>query len=58
MGLFVKPGPGVQKACDENAVVIKAESTTVTIKPSGVVIDGDVTINGSLTTKGGTVNLN
>ena len=58
VGLFVKPGPGVQKACDENAVVIKAESTTVTIKPSGVVIDGDVTINGSLTTQGGTVNLN
>ena len=58
VGLFVKPGPGVQKACDENAVVIKAESTTVMIKPSGVVIDGDVTINGSLTTQGGIVNLN
>lgn len=58
VGLFVQPGPAVQKACDENAVVIQSGNTAFAIKPDGIVIDGDVTINGSFTTKGGTVNLN
>lgn len=57
-GLSQKGNPVMEKACAEDAAVIRSGGTTLTVKASGVVIDGDVTINGSLTTKGGTVNLN
>lgn len=52
VGLFSKSSPEIQKACEENAVVIKADSTTITIKSDGVDIEGDVTIKGNLTVEG------
>lgn len=48
VGLFVKPGPGVQKACDENAVVVMAGSVVLTVKPERVEIDGDLQVNGKI----------
>lgn len=48
VGLFVRPGPGVQKACDENAVVVMAESVVLTVKPERVEIDGDLKVNGRI----------
>ncbi len=48
----------IQKACAEDAVVVKNGDTTVTVKSAGVFIDGDVTIKGSFTVSGGIVNLN
>jgi len=58
VGLFTKAGPGVQRACSEDAVVISAGATTIAVSKVGVDITGDVTIKGSLTTSGGTVRLN
>lgn len=57
-GLSTASNAAMQKACAEDAVVVRSGGTTLTVKPGGVIIDGDVTINGSLTTRGGTVNLN
>lgn len=48
-GLFNRPSPAMLKALETNSLVIKAPS---------LVIDGNVTINGNLTTYGGVVNLN
>ena len=48
-GLFNKPNPALVEACNTGNIVIRAPE---------VVIYGDVTINGSLTTRGGVVNLN
>lgn len=51
-GLSTVSNAAMQKACTEDAVVIRSGETTLTVKSKGVVIDGNVTINGSLTTEG------
>lgn len=48
VGLFAKAGPGVQKACDENAVVVMAGSTILTVKPEYVEIEGDLKVKGKI----------
>lgn len=64
VGLFAAAGPGVQRACDEDAVVVTAGSTVLTVAPDGVdiignvAIKGSVTVTGDFTTTGGVVNLN
>ena len=46
VGLFVHPGPGVQRACDEDAVVVMAGDVVLTVKPELVQIDGNLQVNG------------
>ena len=48
VGLFVSPSPGIQKACDENAVVVMAGGVALTVKPERVEIDGDLQVNGKI----------
>lgn len=55
-GLFSKPNAAVQAACASNAVVIEAKGTRLTVRDGCVEIDasemrinGDLTVNGSIT---------
>lgn len=55
VGLCVKAGPGVRKACEENAVVVTAGGVSLAISDRGVSIKGNVTIDGTLTASGDVV---
>lgn len=64
-GLFSKANAVVQAACENNSVIVDVSGTKISVKSGAVQIDaatvkinGNVTINGDLTTQGGTVNLN
>lgn len=52
VGLFAAPGPGLQRACSENAVVITAGTTEIAVSQGGVDITGNVTITGDVTVSG------
>ena len=65
VGLFNTVNAVLTEACNENAVIVDVNGTRIKVTDGRVQIDaaeveinGDVTINGSLTTQGGTVNLN
>lgn len=51
-GLFIRAGPGVRKACAENAVVVMAGDTCLTVKPSGVEITGSLKVSGDVIAQG------
>ena len=64
-GLFLKTNPAVQAACAQNAVVVDAGGSRITVKAGTVTIDaptiianGNVKVNGDFTVSGGIVNLN
>lgn len=64
-GLFVKANQTVKDACDKNAVIADVKGTRMTIQDGRVQIDakeiiinGNTTVNGNFTTRGGVVNLN
>lgn len=51
-GLFVRAGPGVRKACAENAVVVMAGDTCLTVKPGGAEITGSLKVSGDMIVQG------
>lgn len=65
VGLFATGNPLMQEACDNNAIIVKVEGTKLTVKSgliqmdaAEVIINGNATVNGNFTTRGGVVNLN
>lgn len=57
-GLSNKGHAVMQKACAENAVVVRVGSTMLTLRPDGVIIDGNVTVNGKITATGDVIGEN
>ena len=55
VGLFTKAGPGVERACAENAIVVTAGSTVLAVTPGGVDITGNLTVKGEITAIGDVV---
>lgn len=58
-GLFKTANPLVERACQENAVIINAKGTEVvvkrgevSVKADSIVFDGDIQVNGSITASG------
>lgn len=51
-GLYASGNTAMQTACSENAVVVAAGETVIKVKPDGVFIDGDVSVNGKITATG------
>lgn len=51
-GLFKTPGPGIEQACAEDAVVVMTGKTTLAVTLKGVDIIGEVTIKGDVTVTG------
>ncbi|MCD8397526.1 MAG: hypothetical protein LUD12_10185 [Lachnospiraceae bacterium] len=51
-GMFQSPPSTLYDSCDNNAIIMLAGGTKVTIKDDGVTVDGDVKINGKLTATG------
>ena len=64
-GLFVPANATMKEACDKSAVIVNVSGTKLTVKggliqmdAAEVIINGNATVNGNFTTKGGVVNLN
>lgn len=64
-GLFAKANSVVAEACSQDAIIIDVSGTRITIKAgkvqidaAEVIINGNTTVNGNFTTRGGIVNLN
>ena len=51
-GLFQKPPESFKSACSNNAVIIDAGESRVTVKNSGITVKGNLTVNGNLTVTG------
>lgn len=51
-GLKAAGNPAMATACAENAVVVNAGGTTLKVKPDGVTIDGNLTVNGKIDATG------
>ena len=51
-GLFIRAGPGVRRACAENAVVVMAGDTCLTVKPGGVEVTGSLKVSGDVIVQG------
>ena len=65
VGLFAKANPIMQEACSQNAIIVDVKGTRITVKSgkvqidaAEVIINGNTTVNGNFTTRGGIVNLN
>lgn len=54
-GLFTSGSEAVQKACAENAAVMVAGGTSLTVSSSGVSIKGNLSVDGGITSTGDTV---
>ena len=64
-GLFTQANTVVAEACSQDAIIADVSGTRITIKDgkvqidaAEVIINGNTTVNGNFTTKGGIVNLN
>lgn len=64
-GLFAQSNTVVAEACSQDAIIIDVSGTRITVKAgkvqidaAEVIINGNTTVNGNFTTKGGIVNLN
>lgn len=51
-GLSARRNAAMEKACAEDAIVLRNGGTTVTIKAGGVTIDGSLTVNGAVAASG------
>ena len=65
VGLFAKANPIMQEACSQNAIIVDVKGTRITVKSgkvqidaAEVIINGNTTVNGNFSTRGGIVNLN
>lgn len=53
VGLMSKANPAMRSACDDNAVVVDVSGTRITVKENKVQIDStEVVINGNMTVNG------
>lgn len=48
-GLFTKPNAAMRDACSSDAIIMDADGTRVIVSKDSIVLDGNVTVTGTLT---------